>query len=72
MSGKPFHDLTEAEATRIVNEIVKTACSKEEVRRRLNEAGFNGAAADITLYVVGPIFKAKVTVRGPNGETIRA
>lgn len=64
--------MTTNEATTVVKEIVRTANSENEIRERLNEAGFNGAAAAVTSTRSGPMFMAMVMVWGPKGETIRA
>ncbi len=46
MADKPFHKLTKDEATDLAKKC--KGGSHDEIRRRLTEAGFNGAAAALT------------------------
>lgn len=72
MADKPFHKLTTEEATALAKSCTRGANSVEEIRERLTEAGFNGAAAAISSTRSGPMFMAMVMVWGPNGESISA
>ena len=69
---KPFHELSSKEAKAIVKEVVCSSQSEDQIRARLTEAGFNGAAAAITSTSSGPMFMAMVMVYGPRGEVIDA
>lgn len=67
---KPFNELTEAEATEIVRDIVRSSNSEDEIQRRLTEAGFHGEGAAIYLPDDAKMFRAMVMVWGPHGEII--
>ena len=74
MANKPFNELTDEEATEIAREITRSSRSKDEIRSRLTEAGFNGNTAVVTpIGMEFPVpFMALVQVRGPNGVYISA
>jgi len=67
---KPFNQLSTAEATRIARQIVRRADSEQEIRQKLNEAGFNGNAAAILPCHSGGPFMAMALIYGPNGGII--
>ena len=72
---KPFCELTAEEAKDLAKDCTRGAKSTEEVRKRLTESGFNGAAAAVAMtshYSHGMTMrKFMVMVHGPNGQTIR-
>ena len=72
--SKAFHEMSATEAKIEAQWIVKSSKSTDEIRRRLSEAGFNGAAAVIvstSLTRCGmTMFMAMAMVHGPGGEVI--
>jgi len=74
MSQKPFNEMTTDEAETVAERIVASSKSEDDIRRRLTEAGFNGAAAAIasTSHTSCGItmFMAMVMMYGPRGEVI--
>jgi hypothetical protein len=70
VSGKSFRDLTREEAKIVVQDIVRSSHSEEEIRRRLIEAGFDGAGAAVSTHSSGGMFMAMVMVWSPQGEII--
>ncbi len=72
--NKPFHELTAAEAKKRAKDCTRGAMSVEEVRRRLTDAGFNGAAAAVAMTSHTShgmtMCMFMVMVHGPNGQTI--
>lgn len=70
--SKSFSELSEDEATQVARQIVGSSNSEDEIKRRLTEAGFDGAVAAISSQGCGPTFQAMVMVRGPHGEIIHA
>jgi hypothetical protein len=69
---KSFEELTLDEATKIVRKILAFSWSEEEIREKLSEAGFDGAAAAVETTKVGTSFNATAIVSGPGGELITA
>ncbi len=59
-------------ATMIVRDIVNTSQSEEQIRTRLTNAGFDGAAAAVATKRSkdGLMFMAMAMVRGPGGVVI--
>ena len=70
--SKPFSELSEDEATQVARQIVRSANSEDEIKRRLTETGFNGESAAICSHRHGSMFQAMVMVWGPRGEIISA
>lgn len=70
MALKSFREITDDEAKDIVRGIVNSSCSEDQIRQRLTEAGFNGAAAAVTSTSHGNMFMAMVMVYGPHGQII--
>lgn len=74
--SKPFSELSKDEATKLAKNCVLGANSEDEIRRRLTEAGFDGAAAAVTSTSHSShgmtMFMAMVMVWGPHGEVINA
>jgi hypothetical protein len=69
---KSFEELTPDEATKIVRRIMVFSWSEEQIRTKLNEAGFDGTAAALETTKNGVGFMATVMVCGPTGEIITA
>ena len=71
---KPFQELAAEEAKDRAKDCTRGAQSVEEVRRRLDEAGFNGAAAAVAMASHTShgmtMHMFMVIVHGPNGQTI--
>jgi hypothetical protein len=74
--SKPFSELNKDEATELAKNCVRGAKSEDEIRRRLTESGFDGAAAAVTSTSHSShgmtMFMAMVMVWGPRGEVISA
>ncbi len=74
MADKSFRELTTEEATDLAKSCMHGAKSEDEIRRRLTEAGFNGAAAALTSTSHTShgmtMFMAMGMAYGPKGEII--
>ena len=74
MADKPFKELTPEEAKDLAKDCTRGAKSEAEIRLRLTEAGFNGAAAALTSTSCTShgmtMFMAMGMVHGPDGNTV--
>jgi hypothetical protein len=70
--NKEFEELSEEELIRLAKDCVRKSSSKEEIKKNLNEAGFNGDSAAISSTGSGLLFQAMIMVWGPNGKVINA
>jgi hypothetical protein len=65
-----IYSLSFDKAKALARECTRGANSETEVKERLTEAGFDGAAAAVTSHRSGEMFMFMAMIHGPDGKTI--
>lgn len=70
VSRVPFHELSQEKAQKIIQEITGRCRTESEVKRDLEEAGFNILTASVVMKGPKNNARANVLIMGPDGSMI--